>query len=241
MGMMTNLRRFAKRKPILGIIFVVVLSIGLVGSFAYFSIPGEQVLPGGTAADSTAQDEAFQEAIEEKISKLESEIEVLQKELESKPEDAATALRLGDNYYLLAETYYMIGERDKVTENFNEAVANYQQVLKLNPQEKGVYVRLAGAALYAGDMELAETNYQAAIKTDPDDNYARLAYGYLLAIKGDYQEAIDQWQEILNHNPDEDMIEQVNSMIEQARAAIDVPEGNEAEKAPDTANPEEGK
>lgn len=230
MGMMTGLRRFTKRQRALGIVFVVVLSVGLIGSYAMFALPSEPIVPAGQeqeAADSQAQMEAMQKALEEQVSTLEADIEKLQKELASTPDDTTIALQLGDSHYMLGEAYYMIGEADKMAANFDEALALYQQVLEQNPQEKGIHVRLAGAALYTGDMELAETHYQEAVTVDPDDNYARLSYGYLLAMKGSFQEAIDQWQDILERNPDEQLAEQVNMMIEQARAAMEAPQEQE--------------
>lgn len=224
--MMSSLRRFSKRRPVLGVLFVVVLSIGLVGSYAIFSAPRGQVAPADTQAQAQTQNtdqqaEAMQKAAQEQISKLETDIANLQKELEAKPGDVATAVKLGDSQYNLGTLYLFVnGDQEKATQTFKAAVATYQQVLKLNPAEKGINLRLAGAALYAGDSKLAEDNFQAAIKADPNDNNARMTYGmYLASMKGDYQGAIDQWQEILKHNPDKDLAAQVQDMIKQAESA----------------------
>ncbi|APC07951.1 tetratricopeptide repeat protein [Neomoorella thermoacetica] len=224
MGMMSSLRRLGKRRPVLGILFVVVLSIGLVGSYAIFSTPKAPVAPSESQAqapDANQQAEAMQKAAQEQISKLETDIANLQKDLQAKPGDIATAVKLGDSQYNLGTLYLFVnGDQEKATRTFKAAVATYQQVLKLNPAEKGINLRLAGAALYAGDSKLAEDNFQAAIKADPNDNNARMTYGmYLASMKGDYQGAIDQWQEILKHNPDKDLATQVQEMIKQAETA----------------------
>ncbi|QGP92899.1 Tetratricopeptide repeat protein [Neomoorella glycerini] len=224
MGMMTSLRRLSKKRPVLGILFVVVLSIGLIGSYAIFASPKAPVVPQETrepAADAAQQAEALQKAAQEQISQLETEISNLQKELQAKPNDVATILKLGDNQYHLGTIYLFVNsDQAKATASFKAAVNSYQQVLKLNPQEKGINLRLAGAALYAGDEKLAEDNFQAAIKADPGDNNARITYGmYLASMKGDLQGAIDQWQEILKHNPDKELADQVQEMIKQAEAA----------------------
>jgi cytochrome c-type biogenesis protein CcmH/NrfG len=229
MGMMTSLRRLSKKRPVLGVLFVVVLSIGLVGSYAIFASPRVPVVPPAddqaAAVDAAQQQaeeaEAMQKAIEEQISQLETEMGNLQKEAQAKPDDVATILKLGDNQYNLGTLYLFAGsDQAKATESFKAAVTSYQQVLKLNPAEKDINLRLAGAALYAGDTKLAEDNFQAAIKADPNDNNARMTFGmYLASIKGDLQGAIDQWQEILKHNPEKEMADQVQEMIKQAEAA----------------------
>ncbi|WP_161952828.1 tetratricopeptide repeat protein [Moorella stamsii] len=238
MGMMTSLRRLSKKRPVLGILFVVVLSIGLIGSYAIFASPKAPVVPPeaqAPAADAAQQQaEAMQKMAQEQIGKLETEISDLQKEVQANPNDVATILKLGDNQYNLGTLYlFANGDQDKAIESFKAAVASYQQVLKLNPQEKGVNLRLAGAALYAGDDKLAEENFQAAIKADPGDNNARMTYGmYLASMKGDLQGAIDQWQEILKHNPDKDLADQVQEMIKQAEAAkqkANEPEGGQSQ------------
>ncbi len=224
MGMMTSLRRLSKKRPVLGILFVVVLSIGLIGSYAIFAAPkspaGSQGDREGTG-DAARQAEELQKAAREQISQLETEISNLQKELQAKPDDVAILLQLGDNQYNLGTLYLMVnGDQEKAGESFKAALDNYRQVVKINPREEGIYLRMAGAALYAGDEKLAEENFQEAIKADPGDNNARLNYGmYLVYTKGDLQGAIDQWQEILKHNPDEELAAQVREMIEQAEAA----------------------
>ncbi|WP_406678165.1 tetratricopeptide repeat protein [Moorella sp. ACPs] len=244
MGMMTSLRRLSKKRPVLGVLFVVVLSIGLIGSYAIFASPKATVATPETqapAADAAQQAEAMQKAAQEQISQLETEISNLQKELQAKPNDVATILKLGDNQYHLGTMYLFVNsDQAKATASFKEAVNSYQQVLKLNPQEKGIYLRLAGAALYAGDEKLAEDNFQAAIKADPEDNNARLSYGmYLASMKGDFQGAIDQWQEILKHNPDKDLADQVREMIKQAEAAKQ--QASQAGNSPPQAGGEQGK
>ncbi|MBC7326438.1 MAG: hypothetical protein H5T99_14185, partial [Moorella sp. (in: Bacteria)] len=156
MGMMTSLRRMSKKRPALGILFVVLLSIGLIGSYAIFASPKAQVAPPGgqaaTAPDAAGQAEAMQKAFQEQISELETEINNLQQELQAKPGDVALNLKLGDSHYNLGTLYlFANGDQNKANESFKAAVSSYQEVLKLNPGEKGVNLRLAGAALYAGD------------------------------------------------------------------------------------------
>ncbi|WP_338825296.1 hypothetical protein MHOCP_08320 [Moorella humiferrea] len=224
MGMMSSLRRLGKKRPVFGILFVVVLSIGLIGSYAIFAAPrGAATVPSAqdAASGSDQQAEDLQKAAQEQINQLQAQINNLQRELQSRPDDKDLLLQLGDTQYSLGTMYLFTGgDPAKAGESFKAAVSNYQQVVKLNPQEKGIYLRLAGAALYAGDDKLAEENFQAAVKADPTDNNARLSYGmYLASIKGDFQGAVNQWQEILKNNPDKELADQVQEMIKQAEAA----------------------
>ncbi|MDN5344986.1 MAG: hypothetical protein PWQ18_1099 [Clostridia bacterium] len=244
--MMTSLRRLSKRRPVLGVLFVVVLSIGLVGSYAIFAAPRGSLPPPeaqAPAPDAAQQAEAMQKAMQEQMGQLETEIANLQKEVQAKPNDSATLLKLGDSQYNLGTLYLYAGsDQAKAIDSFKAAVASYQQVLRLNPQEEGINLRLAGAALYAGDNKLAEDSFQAALKADPGDNNARITYGmYLASLKGDLDGAIGQWQEVLRHNPDQEMAAQVQEMIKQAQAAKQKGSEGGTSPAPASGGQENGK
>ncbi len=237
MGIITSLRRAAKRQRALGIIIVIVLSIGLVGSYALFYLPNAkgEFPTGGTGEDNIAQQaEAIRRVMEEQIDLLEGEIEVAQKQLQANPEDVAMILRLGDSYYSLGGVYYMLGETEQVAEKIDTALDNYRQALVINPQEKGVYARIARAFFDKGDLEAAADNYRIALQSEAEDNTARLEYGYLQFVQEKYQEAIEQWQQILDFNPDEEMEMQVNNLIEQAQAAMEAAGAAESEGAAKT-------
>jgi len=224
LGIMTGIRRFSKRKPLLGIIFVFVLAIGLVGSYIMWSSPGTKVASSQNQEPSpanTQQPEVSETEIKDQISKLESQISKLEKDSEGKPEDIATILKLGDYYYLVAASYNQIGEQDKAHDSFVKAKNYYKEALKVNPQEKNVNIRLGAAAFYAGDLLLAEKSYENAVNEDPDNPNARIAYGFMLSMREDYQAAIEQWQEILKRNPDKEIEDTVKTMIDQAKAAME--------------------
>lgn len=239
MGMMSSLRRLGKKRPVFGILFVVVLSIGLIGSYAIFAAPrGAATVPSAQEGSADAEQQAaeLQKAAQEQINQLQAQINNLQRELQSRPDDKDLLLQLGDTQYNLGNMYLFVGsDLDKADESFKAALSNYQQVLKINPQEKGIYLRLAGAALYAGDDKLAEESLRAAVNADPTDNNARMSYGlYLASIKGDFQGAINQWQEILKNNPDKELADQVQEMIKQAETVRQQQQtgGEASEQAP---------
>lgn len=224
MGMMTSLRRLTKTRPVLGIIFVIVLAIGLIGSYAIFAmpqVPNVNQYQAGQNTNPSKQEKEIQEAVQEQISKLQGDISSLKKEVKAKPDAVDKVLELAQNQYYLGSLYHFSNDHKKAAEFFEASISSYQKVLELNPEEKGINLRLAEIAMYIGNNKMAEENFKAAIKADPDDNNARLTYGiYLSSLKGDYKGAIKQWEEIMKYNPDKNMAEQVQAMIKQAKEVM---------------------
>ncbi|MCG0277000.1 MAG: tetratricopeptide repeat protein [Thermanaeromonas sp.] len=217
---MSNLRNLSRKRPVLGIALTVIISLGLIASYVFWALPSSNSANTGQAtSELESQVEAWQKAAQQQIKQTEEEVKELEKQVQEKPEDAGLWLKLGDGHYTLGSLYLLTGnDTAKAETAFKGALASYQKVQELNPQEKGVYLRLAKTAVFLGDNNLAEANYRQAVAADPKDNSARMSYAMFLAwVKSDYQGAINQWQEILNNNPDEETAEHVREMIKQAQ------------------------
>lgn len=65
--------------------------------------------------------------------------------------------------------YILLGQAAMGKELWEEAVEVFQQVLKINPNQKGVYAALGSAALQGGKMTLALQSLQRANDEDPEN------------------------------------------------------------------------
>lgn len=220
MGFMSNLRNLGKKRPALGIALTIVVGLGLIASYAFGALPlGNSLQTGQATSELESQIEAWQKAAQEQIKQTEDEVKELEKQAQEKSQDASLWLKLGDSRYALGSLYLLTGDDPAKAETaFRGALESYRKVQELNPQEKGIYLRLAKTAVFLGDNNLAEANYRQAIAVDPQDNSARMSYAMFLAwVKSDYQGAINLWQEILNNNPDQETADHVREMIKQAQ------------------------
>ncbi|HHP51298.1 MAG TPA: tetratricopeptide repeat protein [Moorella mulderi] len=208
MGILSSLRNFHKKRPGLGMLLVVVLSLGLVGGVPLLA-SSRHFSPGG--GNPEAVEPAF---VQEEIAKLESQREDLTRKLESQKDHAPLYVQLGDVETYLGFLYSNYAKDwEKAQSSYREALASYQKAQALNPQDYGLYPRMINAALYVGEGEVALELFRKALDLNPGDNEMRLNYGYYLALRGDLQGAVQQWEEILKHNPSPEMAQTVQDML----------------------------
>lgn len=201
-------------------IFIAILSVGLVGSFAIWAVPN---LPSSSAQNTeTGTSEVQYQQLEETIAELEASKEANQ-------EDPALLEKLGNAYYDYAFQLFMNGgDSEKALTNFQAANDNYEAALALNPENVELMLQTATAATYTGDMERAEALYQEAVKVEPDSPTNRLLYGYfLLYVKSDFDGARGELQEGLKLNPDAATKENLEGLLEQ----VDTVEKSQQEAA----------
>jgi tetratricopeptide (TPR) repeat protein len=108
----------------------------------------------------------------------------------------------------------------------DEAIANYREALKVNPNTSGVHFELAemlNNSSIAGGREEAEKEYQAALAVDPHDNKAECKLGDLAALRGDQKAAAEHYQRALEPQPND-----AEAMIGLAKSLMTL---NQPEKA----------
>ncbi len=64
--------------------------------------------------------------------------------------------------------YYELGEKFREQQKWEEAVTNYRQAIKLNPNFSWSYYKLGQALTQLQNWEETITTYQQAIKLNPD-------------------------------------------------------------------------
>jgi len=135
-------------------------------------------------------------------------INALAQRLRNAPDDA-------DGWYTLARSYETLGR-------YTDAVAAYQQVLRLVPGQPAVLADLADALLSA-NQGVPDANAVAAVAqslaTQPDQPKALALAGMMALRRGDAAEALAHWERLQALlPPDSEAARQIQSNIAQARA-----------------------
>ncbi|GAB6391002.1 MAG: tetratricopeptide repeat protein [Treponematales bacterium] len=112
-------------------------------------------------------------------------------------DDLTQAVRLNPvpNAYLYRGCAYLgLGEYDK-------AVSDYNQALKLDRNDTGAYMNRGAAYRYKGDYNRAIADYTQAVKINPALVAAYYGRGLVYADKSEYEEAIAEFNQALGLNP----------------------------------------
>jgi len=134
-------------------------------------------------------------------------INALAQRLRATPDDA-------DGWYTLARSYETLGR-------YTDAVAAYQQVLRLAPGQPAVLADLADALLSA-NQGVPDANAIAAVAqalaAQPDQPKALALAGMMALRRGDAAEALAHWERLQALlPPDSEAARQIQSNIAQAR------------------------
>jgi len=154
-------------------------------------------------------------------------INALAQRLRATPDDA-------DGWYTLARSYETLGR-------YTDAVAAYQQVLRLAPGQPAVLADLADALLSA-NQGVPDANAIAAVAqalaAQPDQPKALALAGMMALRRGDAAEALAHWERLQALlPPDSEAARQIQSNIAQARAMA---AGGAASDAPAAGVPAAG-
>jgi hypothetical protein len=107
----------------------------------------------------------------------------------------------GDYYLTLALLYQEIipylDEESRAASSQKIPMA-YAEAIARQPQEEGLYLRLADYFLGAGDFDGAANLYQAALALEPNSIEARFGLGGVWEAKGDFIQARSVYADILN-------------------------------------------
>ena len=88
---------------------------------------------------------------------------------------------------------------------FDEAMARYQQALKINPDYYSAHDNLGVALVKRGQLDEAMAQFLQALKINREDALAHNNLGMALVQKGQLDAAIVQYQQALKFNPDFDL------------------------------------
>jgi tetratricopeptide (TPR) repeat protein len=86
--------------------------------------------------------------------------------------------------------------------NVDEAIAQYQEALQINPNDAVVHNSLGSALFQKGGVDEAIAQYQTALQINPDFADAHYNFGIALFKMGQVDEAIVHYQKALQIKPD---------------------------------------
>jgi len=88
----------------------------------------------------------------------------------------------------------------------DEAIANYREALKLDPNVPGLHFELAemlNSSSVASELQEAEKEYEAALAANTLDEKAECRLGDLVALRGDQKAAAEHYERALKLQPND--------------------------------------
>ncbi len=101
----------------------------------------------------------------------------------------------------LATTYYNRGYEYKAKDEYDTAIADFNQALKLAPNMTQAYNNRAVALYDKGEYDESIADYNAALRLDPKHVNAFYGLGNAYKSKGEYDKAIDNYAQALTIDP----------------------------------------
>jgi len=108
------------------------------------------------------------------------------------------------NYPKIPIAYNNLGEAYLRKGDYEKAISNYNQALRINPDYDKVYYfydNRGTAYLMKGDYEKAIADYHRALRINPNDSNAYHNRGTAYLNKGDFEGAISDFNKALEINP----------------------------------------
>ena len=91
-------------------------------------------------------------------------------------------------------------------ERFDEAMDDYNAILRLFPEDVEAYYRRGLLYLENNDRERAEADFNAAERIDPDNLYSRLSQSLLYKLDDNWEAAADVYTRLLETEPNPDPV-----------------------------------
>jgi tetratricopeptide (TPR) repeat protein len=86
--------------------------------------------------------------------------------------------------------------------NYDEALANFEQAISLNPQYPNTRFNRAELWLELGEYGKAEQEYSAVIQLSPDDVDSRVGRGHARFYLGRFEESLQDFNDVLTRQPE---------------------------------------
>jgi tetratricopeptide (TPR) repeat protein len=108
----------------------------------------------------------------------------------------ATAL---DHKYApnLAAVYQQRGYSAATNQQFQDAINDYAEAIKINPEDPRIYEQRAAVEMKLNDMDKALADYSEAIKLKPNEVRYYLYRSYIYETKGDIKNSLADTEKVL--------------------------------------------
>jgi tetratricopeptide (TPR) repeat protein len=101
-----------------------------------------------------------------------------------------------------AGTHINLGNAFMMEGGVQDAIGQYEEVLRLNPRDPYVPANLANALVRTGRFEEAIGHYEQALRIDPNDAHAHYNLGVSLCKLGQFKQSIGHFEQALRIEPD---------------------------------------
>lgn len=98
--------------------------------------------------------------------------------------------------------HYLIGLSYDRLDEYDQAIAAYQQALEINPEYTEAWLGLGVVQRLSGDFEAARAAYQEALRLNPDLAEAHSSLGTLYVLEDQPEAAINEFEEAIRLNPE---------------------------------------
>jgi len=98
--------------------------------------------------------------------------------------------------------FYENGTLALENENYEEAILNFDKVLKIDQNHTSSLIKKGDALAMLGDNDMSIANYDLALEIEPKNQSALIAKARVLYFQGKYEEAIDNADKLLLINPE---------------------------------------
>ncbi len=122
-------------------------------------------------------------------------------ELDSPPVSGKDSNRT-DKLHAYAPACHYLGTVLTACGRFDEAIAQFQKALEIEPDDAGVHNNLGLVLARRGQVDQAIAHYQKALEVKPDDAEAHNNLGIVLAGRGQVDQAIAHYRKALEIKPD---------------------------------------
>lgn len=98
-------------------------------------------------------------------------------------------------------SYVNLGNASFVKSNFDMAISDYNEAIRLNPKNAGAYEERGLAYVMKMDLDKAIDNFSESIRLNPKDAIVYCERGGIYDAKGEYDNAINDFDEALRIDP----------------------------------------
>jgi cytochrome c-type biogenesis protein CcmH len=196
-------------------LFIVIFSIALYSKHGSFNKVTQ--MPAGHAQQQSMTQEQMQMQREKEAMEY---IAKMEKHLEGKPDD-------GEAWYNLGQTYVAVG-------GFDEAVASFNQVIRIEGEHADLLGAIAQALYYKNEQKITadvQKYIDKALALDSNDPSTNILLGMHNFITEDYPQAISYWQRVIDTNNQGVNIAALKEAVAEAKKRMNMPEANSSDMA----------
>ena len=180
----TNAKSYSPFWPLGLSVFIIIFSVALYDKQGSYKLITE--LPTGHGQQQAMSQEKM---LKQRENEAMAHIEKLQQHIDTNPEDS-------EAWYNLGQTYVAVG-------GFDEAVAAFNQVIKIEGEHADVLGAIAQALYYKNDQKVSaqvQEYIDKSLALDINDASTNILLGMHNFIGENYQLAITHWQRVIDVN-----------------------------------------